>query len=109
MFDVCLLVMIGHSRKSTAYERRSNVIQPDIQRGCGVRDPAGRDQIYAGCSDRRGASHDDAAGGFGDRLAARHGDGLRKILNSHIVEQHRVNAQRQRILKLRQATSTLTT
>ena len=67
-----------------------------------MREPADRDQVDAGRRDRRRRRGGDAARGFGDRPAVGHGDRLPEVVDAHVVEQDRVDAERQRLLELGQ-------
>src|SRR6478752_3133972 len=78
------------------------IIEPDIERGRTVRQPAGRYQIDAGRRDCLGACGGDAAGSLGDRTVAGHGDGLPEFVYRHIVEQNRIHAERQYLFELQQ-------
>ena len=65
-----------------------------------MRQPAGGQQVNTGGGNLAGRVWRDTAGGFGQNMAVHHAHGLGELLGRHVVQQHRVNAARQRLFEL---------
>ena len=72
-------------------------VETQIEDRGAVRDPAGGDQIDAGGGDLGRGLDGDAAGGFGHGAAVDHFDRAAHCLRRHIVEQHRIDPDLQRL------------
>src|SRR5262245_14776410 len=80
--------------------RLSLEVEPDVESGSAVGQPAGRNKIDPGGGDCGGGSKCYPPRCFGNRAAARHRDSLGEHIQAHIVEQHGISPPSERLLKL---------
>ena len=78
------------------------IVEPYVEDRRAVREPADRNEIDPGFRDRRRGFEIHAARGFADNATADHRDALSQLVERHVVEQDGIDANAERLFKLRE-------